>query len=290
MLSDDVLYEQIGVELESNNVDKAVWTRAFAMCNGDEQTTKVNYINLRFQKLKAESIEHSESEKRKSDQQRKDNLIKEKETQRLALMVSSKSGLEKILAIDRIKQKIDSGEVESLSQTPKAIQIQSSVRRGNKQEFSDFILENPLLVAVFNDYGDTLLHIAANEKHHSLAKLIIQAGGMADQTNDLGLSARQTLKKQKMNDALEALGEIDKIRIEYFLKGENVKPLQGPNLPVFGVPIYSTGRSTGTDDKLNEPIWVFPTGHGDLVTPVEDLVKEGKVEKSVLDALHQIAK
>lgn len=52
MLSDDVLYEQIGVELESNNVDKAVWTRAFAMAGGDDQKTRVNYINLRFGKLK----------------------------------------------------------------------------------------------------------------------------------------------------------------------------------------------------------------------------------------------
>ena len=52
MLSDDVLYEQIGVELESNDVDKAVWTRAFAMAGGDDQKTRVNYINLRFGKLK----------------------------------------------------------------------------------------------------------------------------------------------------------------------------------------------------------------------------------------------
>lgn len=52
MLSDDVLYEQIGIELESNDVDKAVWTRAFAMAGGDDQKTRVNYINLRFGKLK----------------------------------------------------------------------------------------------------------------------------------------------------------------------------------------------------------------------------------------------
>lgn len=63
------------------------------------------------------------------------------------------------------------------------------------------------------------------------------------------------------------------------------------NIPPFGTPVFTDeGRSTGSDDKLNEPIWVFPTGQGDLMTPVDDLVKNGKIEQSILDALHQIAK
>ena len=56
MLSDDVFYERIGIELESNDVDKAVWTRAFAMAEGDDKKTRVSYINLRFKKLKSDFL------------------------------------------------------------------------------------------------------------------------------------------------------------------------------------------------------------------------------------------
>lgn len=47
----DTVYEQIGQEIESNSVDRGVWTRAFLEANGDEQQTKVAYIRLRAAQL-----------------------------------------------------------------------------------------------------------------------------------------------------------------------------------------------------------------------------------------------
>lgn len=62
-------------------------------------------------------------------------------------------------------------------------------------------------------------------------------------------------------------------------------------IPAYGTPVFTDeGLSTGSGDTLTEPIWVIPTNQGNLVTPVEDLVKDGRIDKSVLDALHQLAK
>ena len=51
-------YEQVGQELETNNVDRAIWTKAFTLADGDDKQTRVLYIKDRVQKLlsKADQI------------------------------------------------------------------------------------------------------------------------------------------------------------------------------------------------------------------------------------------
>ena len=49
----DQLYEQIAQEVETNAVDKGIWTRAFAQSDGDDKRTRVAYIKARFEKLMA---------------------------------------------------------------------------------------------------------------------------------------------------------------------------------------------------------------------------------------------
>lgn len=48
---EDWAYEKVGEELESNNPDKATWTKAFAQSGGDDKQTRVLYIKLRVEKL-----------------------------------------------------------------------------------------------------------------------------------------------------------------------------------------------------------------------------------------------
>ncbi len=48
---EDRLYEQIAQEIETNTVDKGIWTRLFAECGGDEKQIKVLYIKQRVEKL-----------------------------------------------------------------------------------------------------------------------------------------------------------------------------------------------------------------------------------------------
>lgn len=45
------IYADIAAELESGDTDKALWTRLFAECDGDENRTRVAYIKQRASKL-----------------------------------------------------------------------------------------------------------------------------------------------------------------------------------------------------------------------------------------------
>lgn len=51
-MSDETFYRVIADELESNNMDKVLWTQAFANAEGDPDKTKANYIRLRYLALK----------------------------------------------------------------------------------------------------------------------------------------------------------------------------------------------------------------------------------------------
>lgn len=57
-IADDV-YDAIAEELESGILDKGLWTRLFAQCDGDEAKTKVHYINERASRLSAD--QHSDA-------------------------------------------------------------------------------------------------------------------------------------------------------------------------------------------------------------------------------------
>ena len=48
---EDRLYEQIAQELESNTVDKGLWTKAYAQAGGDDKQTRALYIKARFARL-----------------------------------------------------------------------------------------------------------------------------------------------------------------------------------------------------------------------------------------------
>lgn len=48
---EDWAYEQVGKELDSNNLNKAAWTKAFAQAGGDDKQTRVLYIKARVEKL-----------------------------------------------------------------------------------------------------------------------------------------------------------------------------------------------------------------------------------------------
>ena len=49
---EDRIYAQIAQELDTNTVDKALWTKAYAQAGGDEKQTRVLYIKARFARLR----------------------------------------------------------------------------------------------------------------------------------------------------------------------------------------------------------------------------------------------
>jgi hypothetical protein len=51
---EDRFYKLISDELEQNTVDRAIWTKAYAQCSGDDKQTRSLYIQTRFARLLAE--------------------------------------------------------------------------------------------------------------------------------------------------------------------------------------------------------------------------------------------
>ncbi len=49
--SDTALYERVALELEAGDKQTGLWTKAFALADGDEQKTKARYISLRVAQL-----------------------------------------------------------------------------------------------------------------------------------------------------------------------------------------------------------------------------------------------
>ena len=54
-MNDDAFYDQVAEEIETGNLVRGVWTRAFAEADGDENRAKAIYIKLRVKKLFEES-------------------------------------------------------------------------------------------------------------------------------------------------------------------------------------------------------------------------------------------
>ena len=53
---EDKIYAEIADELDGQNLNKAVWTKAYATCDGDEKKTRTLYINLRFKQQNDDRI------------------------------------------------------------------------------------------------------------------------------------------------------------------------------------------------------------------------------------------
>ncbi len=51
MIDDERIYAEIARELETGGIDKGLWTRLFAECDGDKKRTKVIYIRQRAERL-----------------------------------------------------------------------------------------------------------------------------------------------------------------------------------------------------------------------------------------------
>ncbi|MBI2225502.1 MAG: hypothetical protein HYU44_11265 [Betaproteobacteria bacterium] len=51
IIDDERIYAEIAGELETGGIDKGLWTRLYAECDGDEKRTKVLYIRQRAERL-----------------------------------------------------------------------------------------------------------------------------------------------------------------------------------------------------------------------------------------------
>lgn len=55
--NDDEIFQRVAKELAANQADPGLWTKSFAMENGDDRKTKAQYIRLRVEQFQREAIE-----------------------------------------------------------------------------------------------------------------------------------------------------------------------------------------------------------------------------------------
>lgn len=69
--NDDDIFLKVAQELASKRIDEALWTKAYALENGDERKTKAHYIRLRVEQLKTtQSITQQKKSQDKSEYSR----------------------------------------------------------------------------------------------------------------------------------------------------------------------------------------------------------------------------
>jgi len=89
LLDEDKMYLEIANELETNSIDKGLWTRLFVKCDGDNNKTKLMYITERMAKLTATANSQIQAklaaQVAENDKQR---LFQESQDLKLAALVS----------------------------------------------------------------------------------------------------------------------------------------------------------------------------------------------------------
>ncbi len=195
---EDRLYEQIAQEIETNAVDKAIWTKAFAQAGGDDKQTRVAYIKARFEKLmaaekvKLEALQLEREEiarcKQEQEQERRERDLKEFERVR------------KLNQRVRLRGLSESDEVKDLEVSDESPNFIARCSWGDLDFLAASIKKNPLFLLVRNGSGNAGLHIAVITKHLDIAKFLAEEGALVDVCNGDGKSPIDLAKESGQAD------------------------------------------------------------------------------------------
>jgi len=162
-VDEGAIYTAIANELESGAIDKGLWTRLFAECEGDENRTKVAYIKQRAGILIALEQSRLAEIKRQCDE----------ETARLEKARLEGLSLRQQLAAgdqsDETKEKL-----KLLSGSYTAVMFRGKVRNNLLYDVELLLNDNPLLIAVTNSDGNTPLHLSILEKYVKMSQLLLE--------------------------------------------------------------------------------------------------------------------
>ncbi len=176
VVDEDAIYAAIANELESRTTDKGLWTRLFAECDGDENRTKVAYIKLRAAKLIS------------ADRVR---LEKYQQEQAEGVAIAEQHRLNKLTNRNRMLERMEKGEASALQDSI----IINLVRLGDINRVAELINTEPLFVVVKNAEGNTPLHVAIEEQHLGMVKLLVDAGAPLIACNRFGLTPLDASKR-----------------------------------------------------------------------------------------------
>lgn len=199
------IYAAIGKELESGGAkDIGTWTKAFAQANGDDTQTRVAYIKLRFDVLMSAEVARIEA-RRQQEAARK--LAKELERARAEQehARAEKERAQRMSVADRIRRGYAGEELKALNATAKAQEFLNACMWGRTERVSSLLSENPYLLGVANETGDTGLHIAVRERSKRIVKILIDAGADSDAKNQWGQTPLGNARTWRLASIVEIL-------------------------------------------------------------------------------------
>lgn len=192
---EDRLYAQIAQELDTNTVDKGLWTKAYAQAGGDDQQTRVLYIKARLARLLA--MEDAQREATRREQQ---------EAARRTRVDSIRSNLQ-----GRI-DKIENAEQSSILKQLAAGHVGNDFLYhcglgkwfvGDVQrtfEANPFVLDRTTL-----DEGYTGLHIAVQSKDKKMIEYLIEQGANIQARDSQGKTPIDVARETNQPEVVELL-------------------------------------------------------------------------------------
>lgn len=192
---EDRLYEQIAQEIESNAVDKGIWTKAFAQSGGDDKLTRVAYIKARFEKLmaaenaKLEALQREREEAARREQEQRD--LERKEFERS----------EALRRRIKLRGLSDSDAVKDLEVSDESANFIARCGWGDLDSVTKSIMKNPLFLLVhLGIVRNTGLHMAVKNKHTDIAKFLAEEGALVNALNGNGDTPIDIAKKSRQAD------------------------------------------------------------------------------------------
>jgi hypothetical protein len=172
---EDRLYVQIAHEVETNTVDKGIWTKAYAQTDGDEKQTRVIYIKTRFErlmtaeKLRLDAIRHEQKETaRRAEEER--FLEAQELIRRKRILVHGKTP----------------EEVENLAASSEGKEFLDQCCWGDMKYVTEQVRKNPLYLSMYTSEGNTALHYAVITKRMAMVKFLVNEGAKTQVRNGEG--------------------------------------------------------------------------------------------------------
>lgn len=192
---EDRLYEQIAQEIETNAVDKGIWTKAFSQTGGDDKQTRVLYIKARFDRLMAaenarlEAAQHEREEIARREQEQRARDRDREEVERFELLrkqinVAESTGLD---------------EAKKLAASPEGRDFINWCCWGRIDKVKLAVEKNPLFLAIATR-GGTALHWGVTAKQQEVAKFLADKGASVSARNEDGKSPIDIAKESGQVD------------------------------------------------------------------------------------------
>lgn len=192
---EDRLYEQIAQEMETNTVDKGLWTKAYAQAGGDDQQTRVLYIKARFARLLA-----------MEDARRGAIRREQEEAARLAHVHSVRSNLQS--RIEKAEAAGSSIELKNLAAGHAGSNFLYHCGLGKLflGDVKRILEENPfVLERTTVDAGYTGLHLAVRSTDKEMIEYLVEQGANIQALDSQGKTPLDIARETNQPEIVELL-------------------------------------------------------------------------------------